>query len=677
MHTIRLVHSIKTRIFLAVTLVVAAVAGIVMSSSRHVLEQDSIASEERSMRNVLKLVEDNIRGRYRSLLKDKVATVQADKQQFREFNSMVRVTLDRFAGLADRRVMSAARARTLALQWLSGARPVNGDFLLVFDREHRVLVSPNPSQRGQVIDQVVDIKGRSVARAARDEIIRFNDSFLSFLWPEAGGETSAKFGHFFGFPRWQWVIGAIGDVNRVEVEAQRQLTQLRTELADTLPLIVTGGNAAVFIFDGQGKMVVPPRDTPYLGAMTDEMRAALMRLARQMTGDAMLNVTTASGQELVGRASYIKPFDWYIAALASRDALREPARKLVAGQAGIFLGALAVGLILAYFFAHRIALPLNRLSAHAMRLPETDFSASDPVSSGAVELPVGRRDEVGRLAQAFVFMENSLYTNVRQLMQAVSVRERIEGELKVARDIQMDLLPKVFPAFPNHAEVDIHALVVPAREVGGDLYNFYFLDEHRLCFTIGDVSGKGAPAALFMTIAMTLIRVASDHQSDPARIADEVNANLSRDNPNCMFVTLVVGVLDVRTGQVNYVNAGHNPPLALRRRGAIQVLSARSGPAVGVVEGVEFTLLETLLEPGDCLLLYTDGVTEAMDPAGHLYGDERLRQLMTHCTELAAEPVVDQIMRDVRHYAGEAEQSDDITVPVVRYCGLEQIRKEA
>ena len=677
MDTIPLLHSIKARIFFAVTLVVSVVAAVVMSSSQRTLERDSIAAEERSVRNVLKLVEDNVQGRYRSLLKDKVATVQANKQQFREFEGVMRATLDQFAGLADRRVISTTRARALALQWLSVTKPGDGDFLLVFDSERRVLVSPDASHQGRVISNIVELKGRSLEQAAREEIRRFNNTFLSFLWPDADGGMTAKFGYFFGYRHWGWVVGIIGDVGRVELEAQRQLTQLRTELTDTLPHIVTGGNATVFIFDGQGKMVVPPRDTADLAAMTDDVRAALMHAARQITGDEMLNFVTAKGQELVGRATYIKPFDWYITALASRDALREPARNLVAGQAGIFLGALAVGLILAYFFAHRIALPLNRLSAHAMRLPESDFSTSDRVSSAVSELPVGRRDEVGRLAQAFVFMENSLYANVRQLMQAVSVRERIEGELNVARDIQMNLLPKVFPAFPNRTEVDIHALVAPAREVGGDLYNFYFLDEHHLCFTIGDVSGKGVPAALFMTIAMTLIRVASDHESDPARIMDDVNANISRNNPNCMFVTLVVGMLDVRTGRMSYVNAGHNPPLALRREGDIQVLAARSGPAVGVFDDIEFNLLETSLNPGDCLLLYTDGVTEAMDPSGGLYGDARLRQLMTHCTELAAEQVVDRVIRDVRDHAGEAEQSDDITVLAVRYRGFEQTRQGA
>jgi sigma-B regulation protein RsbU (phosphoserine phosphatase) len=240
----------------------------------------------------------------------------------------------------------------------------------------------------------------------------------------------------------------------------------------------------------------------------------------------------------------------------------------------------------------------------------------------------------------------------------------------------MDLLPKIFPAFPHQDSVDIHALLTPAREVGGDLYNFYFLDNRHLCFTVGDVSGKGVPAALFMTITMALIRMVSERESDPAQIMDSVNKALSRDNPNCMFVTLVVGVLDVCTGRMNYVNAGHNPPLILRGEGKVEVLSARSGPAVGVAEGVRFGLLETQLAPGDCLLLYTDGVTEAMDSDGCLYSDERLRELIVSGVGLASVQVAEQIMSDVHHHVGEAEQSDDITLLIIRYCALEKNREE-
>ncbi|HRY16373.1 MAG TPA: SpoIIE family protein phosphatase, partial [Candidatus Competibacteraceae bacterium] len=468
---------------------------------------------------------------------------------------------------------------------------------------------------------------------------------------------------------WDWMIASVGDVSRVETEAQRQKDQLRTELANTLPYITTGGNAAVFIFDGQGRMVVPPENRFYLAAVTDSVRTALMRLVQHIEGEVPISFTAAGGEQLEGHATYVKALDWYIAALASRDAIREPARKLMADQAGIFLAALAIGLILAYFFAYRIALPLNRLSAYAMKLSESDFSANDRVNSAVSRLPTERRDEIGRLSQAFLFMEDRLHANVRTLMQAVAARERIEGELNIARDIQMDLLPKVFPAFPDQDHVDIYALLAPAREVGGDLYNFYFLDKDHLCFAIGDVSGKGVPAALFMTIAITLIRMASERESNPARIMSDVNAALSRDNPNCMFVTLVVGVLDVRTGRVAYVNAGHNPPLVLRQLDAIDVLSARSGPAAGVTDGLGFALLETQLAPGECLLLYTDGVTEAMDTDGRLYSDQRLHELMGRCRALTAEERVHQIMQDVRRHVGEAEQSDDITILAVRYCG--------
>ncbi|THF57249.1 SpoIIE family protein phosphatase [Pseudothauera rhizosphaerae] len=675
MDNIPLLYSIKTRIFFAVTLVVAAVAGVVMSSSQSALERESIAAEERSAGNVLKLVEDNIRGRYRSLLKDKVATVEARKQQFREFQSVLRSTLGHFAGLAERGAIKEETAREMALRWLATTQPVEGDFLLVFDEQGRVLVSPDPDQRDLPLQAVFDLKGRPLAQAARDESARFGESFLSFTWVDSGGVAEPKFGHFVAYPRWGWVLGLVGDVGRVEREVERQLDQLRTELAETLPQIRSSGRGGVFIFDGGGRMVVAPGDDGHAAAVTDGARRGLMTLAHT-PGEQTLTLAGAGGEELEGRATYIKPFDWYIASLASRDAMREPARRLVAGQAGIFLAALVAGLLIALFLAHRITLPLNRLSDYARRLPETDFTSGARVADAAA-LPTARRDEIGRLAKAFAFMEDSLHANVNKLMQAVSARERIEGELNIARDIQMDLLPKMFPPFPDRPEVDLYSSLVSAKEVGGDLYDFYFLSKNHLCFTIGDVSGKGVPAALFMAITRTLIRAASERESDPARMLDKVNDDLSRDNPNCIFVTLVVGVMDVRNGRTLYANAGHNPPLVLRRASGVEWLPGRSGPAAGVVEGASFELLETTLEPGDCLLLYTDGVTEAMDTAGSLYGNERLFRLMEGATGESARAVVARITEDVHLHAGAAEQSDDITVLAVGYRGAQQNTEEA
>lgn len=671
-----LLSSIKAKIFFALVLIVAAVAGVVMSSSQRAVETTVVQTEERALDNALHLVEENIRGRYRTLLKDKVMTVQSRKQQLRDFDRVVLATLDGFAGMADAGRITEEEAQRLALRWLSRVVPAEGGYVFAYDAGNRALVYPEAEMLGADLGGFTDFKGRSVVNAAREEATRYGDTFLTYNWKEVGGtELKPQYGHFVPYRRWGWMIGSTGDVRAVEEAVSRQLGLLEDELREILPRIRMAGDGVVFLFGGDGRFVVPPAGKA-AGIVTAPVIDRLKALARGgEAGGAVAGFVSAEGDRLQGRAIHLKALDWYVAALASEDAMEAPAIALIRGQAVIFAGALAVALLLAYLFAHRITRPLDRLAAYAKAIPETDFTRERSEGAAARSLPVERRDEIGRLAGAFVFMEESLHRNVRSLMEATSARQLIEGELNVARDIQMGLLPKLFPAFPDRPEIDLFSVLESAKEVGGDLFDYYFLDEHQLCFTIGDVAGKGVPAALFMAITKTLIKAAAEKNTDPAVMIDKVNDDLSRDNPNCIFVTLLIGILDVRTGEVRYANAGHNPPAVLRAEGAgegraVEMLRAISGPAAGVMDGLAYTALETRLSPGDILLLYTDGVTEAMDGAGSLYGERRLLAVATGTgADGDARTAVRRIMADVRAHAGGAEQSDDITILAIRYRG--------
>lgn len=665
-------HSIKTRIFLAVTLILAAVAGVVMTASQRAVETAMVETEARSIDNILALVEENIRGRWRTLLQSKVATVQDAKRVFADFDRTVTETLDSFGNMADAGMVSEGEARSLALMWLSRTRPVAGDYLLAFDARNRALVTPDAEMIGTDIARFTDFKGRSVVEAAREEAGRYGDAYLTFRWPAPdGGGLVEKYGHFVRHDRWGWVIGSVGDVGAVEAEVHRQVERLEAELGDILSDVRMAGRGFMVVFDDAGRFMVPPR--PQMAAALDEAtRDALRTLGREAADGATLPLSAPDGEALEARATYIEGLDWTVAAIASRDAMQAPAEALVSRQAAIFAVALAVGLLIAYAFAHQLTRPLEKLAAWAKTVPETDFSGEARTGSAAAvaDLPVERRDEIGRLAQAFAFMDESLFRNVRSLMEATSARERIEGELNVARDIQMGLLPKTYPAFPDRPEIDLHSVLVSAREVGGDLFDYFFLDDHRLCFTIGDVAGKGVPAALFMAIAKTLIKAAAERDDDPAAMLTKVNGDLSRDNPNAIFVTLLICILDIRTGEVWYGNGGHNPPAILRADGTVEVLRGLSGPAVGVMEDMPYAPLDTRLAPGDALVLYTDGVTEAMDPADTLYGEPRLLDLLGRagpCRDSGA--LVAGIMDDVRVHAAGAEQSDDITILVLAYRG--------
>ena len=242
--------------------------------------------------------------------------------------------------------------------------------------------------------------------------------------------------------------------------------------------------------------------------------------------------------------------------------------------------------------------------------------------------------------------------------------ERREKDLAMAKSIQTNALPSRFPPYPNLADrIDIFARMITAREVGGDFYDFYFAGSGKLALVIADVSGKGIPAALFMMRAKVTIQ---SHLKSGLGIVEAVgkaNHRLTANNDANMFVTAWVGIVDLETGAVEYVNAGHNPPLVKRADGSVAYLTAKSGPALAVTDGVEYRRQSLTLGPGDGLLLYTDGVTEATNRAGALYGEDRLLKTMRGLIgSRDAESLIDGILKSVGAFADGTEQADDITL---------------
>ena len=239
----------------------------------------------------------------------------------------------------------------------------------------------------------------------------------------------------------------------------------------------------------------------------------------------------------------------------------------------------------------------------------------------------------------------------------------IKGDLAVAREIQQAILPRIFPPFPEEANtLDIAADMNAAKDVGGDFYDFFRIDNDRIGFTIADVSGKGVPAAIFMAVARTLIRATGIRGVSPAECMTYINALLSQESVNYMFVTVFYGIYNIRTGEVTYSNAGHNPPYLMKADGTVVELPLSKDIVAGAIYDYEFTEDTLQLEKGDTLLLFTDGVTEAIDKDEKDYGDERLRKLLGQCSKLSCQEIVDKVKADVKAFVGEAEQSDDITL---------------
>ncbi|NWK56781.1 SpoIIE family protein phosphatase [Verrucomicrobiaceae bacterium N1E253] len=280
---------------------------------------------------------------------------------------------------------------------------------------------------------------------------------------------------------------------------------------------------------------------------------------------------------------------------------------------------------------------------------------------------------VPAVVEARVRSHVALRRNMLELEDAYKLIEsqktRMQGELDVGHKIQMSMLRQDSPFYPDRKEFSLAATIVPAREVGGDLYDFFFIDPDRLCLCIGDVSGKGVPAALFMAVSKTLIKSRALSDGSPASVMTFVNDSLCEGNEACMFVTLFFAVLNIKTGELVYSNAGHNPPNIKKANGDVILLPERHGMVSGAMEGMVYGESSVTLESGDILVTFTDGVTEAMDPEGNLYSERRLEGL------LASEQLVDSVtinaavFDDVKKFEQGAGQADDITLLSLLYRG--------
>lgn len=291
---------------------------------------------------------------------------------------------------------------------------------------------------------------------------------------------------------------------------------------------------------------------------------------------------------------------------------------------------------------------------------------------------------IGLIVLAFIIYRASV--NIMRLAKANAQKERMMGELEIARNIQMSMLPKTFLSCPNCKDINMFGMIIPAKEVGGDLYDFY-LRENKLFFCVGDVSGKGVPASLVMATMHSLFRSISVHEQDVASICMKMNDAMSETNEQNMFVTLFMGIMDIATGELKYCNAGHNAPILIERHSS-EILAVESLPTVpnlpmGILSGYSYVPQTTTLHRGDVLFLYTDGLTEAENSNHELFGDERmiatLRQFednvnVPYTHDIAQQQIV-TMLNTVNEFVGEAEQSDDLTMLSIRYLPLDQSAK--
>lgn len=327
----------------------------------------------------------------------------------------------------------------------------------------------------------------------------------------------------------------------------------------------------------------------------------------------------------------------------------------------ISFAIIGVTIIVYIFFVRKmVTKPVGKLTAFTQQITETSAFENQ-----RIDIKTG--DEIQSLSESFNFMLAELENYIANLSKVTAEKERIGAELDIAKHIQASMLPCIFPAFPDRKEIDIYATMAPAKEVGGDFYDFFMVDERHLAIVMADVSGKGVPAALFMVIGKTLIKDHTTPDRDLGKVFSAVNNMLCEANSEGLFITAFEGVLDLVTGEFNFVNAGHEMPYICKAGGNFEAYKIRPGFVLAGMEDMRYKAGTMQLEVGDKIFQYTDGVTEATNINNELYGMDRLGVILNKVKNGTPHEILPAVKRDIDEFVGEADQFDDITMLCLEY----------
>lgn len=336
----------------------------------------------------------------------------------------------------------------------------------------------------------------------------------------------------------------------------------------------------------------------------------------------------------------------------------------------ICFGIVALVIIIYIVFVRNmVTKPIGKLTSFTEEITRTNSFENQ-------EIDINTGDEIESLSQSFSFMLKELSEYIANLSKMTAEKERIGAELDVARHIQASMLPCIFPPFPERHEFDIYATMTPAKEVGGDFYDFFFVDSNHLALVMADVSGKGVPAALFMMISKTLIKSIAQNGLSPAKVLEKVNNQLCENNEAEMFVTVWLGILEISTGKMKCVNAGHEFPAIMRKGGNWELYKDKHGFVVAGMENAKYKEYELEFHPGDKLFVYTDGVAEATNVNNELYGTERMITALNKAKDKQVKELLESVHGDVDAFAGDAEQFDDITMLTLKINEPNSNRRE-
>ena len=449
------------------------------------------------------------------------------------------------------------------------------------------------------------------------------------------------------------------------------------------------------VVNGSGHVVFSPRDRGVLKVMPSseawDLRENANTALAELVSDAMKGQTGVREVELVDGEYYMMgaplgTVGWVLLTAISKDTAMQPADLLEESYNSIeqeavtiyrdkssssntaiailvtalLLAALGVAVVL----GKRIAQPLNDITKRIAQLREGDleFKMEDAYRTG---------DEIEVLAESFAEISHKTVEYVDHVRTVTAEKERIGTELEMATRIQLAMLPHIYPAFPDRPQFDIYASMDPAREVGGDFYDFFLIDEDHLCMVMADVSGKGIPAALFMMACKIILQSVAMLGNSPAQILTRTNEAICSNNQEEMFITVWLGILEISTGKLKAANAGHEYPVVMQAGERFEICRDKHGLVIGAMDGMKYTEYEMELKPGAKLFVYTDGVPEASNAEHELFGMDRMVTALNKVRDGSPEDILAGVSRDLNRFVRDAEQFDDVTMLCMEYKGEE------
>lgn len=442
-----------------------------------------------------------------------------------------------------------------------------------------------------------------------------------------------------------------------------------------------------FLLDEEGNIVMHPdylkndnhQISPISGDIDDSYRNALSNMKQGKSGIEKVKI---EDMEYYLAYTPMKETGWSFGILSRIEDIVKPAsetKNVIAAQTYasqeiinhrvkylilyfllIFVLCCIVSAALAVFLSFRAMLPLKRLKMGVKKIGQGDLS---------FKLNVHSRDEIGQLAECFNNMTQNLQKHIDNLAETTAEKERVQSELSIAKKIQLSMLPCIFPAFPERKDFDIFAMTDPAKEVGGDFYDFFFIDDSHLAIVIADVSEKGISAALFMVISKILIQNQLKLCASSNKTLEAVNNQLYENNDADMFVTAFVGIYDINTGELEFSNAGHIPPLLYRKgRDRFEYIKMKHGIVLAGVKDVKYEKYKINLSPEDVLFMYTDGVTEATNSKLEMFSDDRLKEILNqdNIRHLSIRDLIIAVNSELKEFARDVKKSDDITIMALK-----------